>query len=159
MSGESLLYGCTIAYLVLIVVDAIHRRSLRVFSVQLGIGVVLYVLIVYFLRESLGGRKSFGGEALEVSHLWTLGAIVVGAVMGILARYVFDLERRSAFDWFSMLKPLCISPIVVIPLLATTQGHDTVAPFQVAMFWLLSFQNGFFWQAVLEKVRSRLGND
>jgi hypothetical protein len=152
MLTYKVLIGCAAAYFILVVVDAIRRRSLRVLFWQIAIGILINVLAYRVLLSTPPGAIGFGPSD-QVSNILAIG---LGAVLGIAARYIFELKQRSQFDWFALLKPLCISPIVVLPLMATSQGEGDVKPFQEAMFFLLSFQNGFFWQAVLEQVRARL---
>jgi hypothetical protein len=55
-----------------------------------------------------------------------------------------------------LLKPLCVSPIVLLPLLGTLQGAMTLEPIQVLSFCLLSFQNGFFWRVIFERANATL---
>jgi hypothetical protein len=58
---------------------------------------------------------------------------------------------KGTFSWPDLLKPLCISPIVLLPLIGSVQGMKGLESMQVISFALLAFQNGFFWQVVLER--------
>ncbi len=151
MSSYEIFLGCAAAFFLLIVVDGVRRRSAQIFLVQLTIGALTFGLSVFVLRENASSGAAFGLN----SQFWAIAAIGAGAVLGIIARCVFDLDKKHVFEWLGMLKPLCISPIVLMPLLATVQGRESLEPFQIVMLCLLSFQNGFFWQAVLDKVRLR----
>jgi hypothetical protein len=146
---------CSAAFLILTLLDAIRQRRWRLLAIQLLVWLVVSGFALVVFREMNGGQVSFGGES---SQLWSLVAIIVGAALGIAAQYLFNLESQAKFHWFDMLKPLCISPIVVLPLIASLEGRGTVQPLQIAILWLLAFQNGFFWQAVLDKVRLRVGS-
>lgn len=79
--------------------------------------------------------------------------MLVGILLGIAARYVFYL--RGQFEWLDFAKPLCISPLLMIPLIGSVQGVKEFQPVQVVSFALLAFQNGFFWQAVLQRSRPK----
>ena len=59
----------------------------------------------------------------------------------------FSCERVSCLDF---AEPLCISPILLFPLFGSVQGAEDLQPMQVVSFALLAFQNGFFWQVVLQ---------
>jgi hypothetical protein len=61
--------------------------------------------------------------------------------------------QKEQFSWLDLLKPVTISPIVLLPLMGSVQGVGELKEIQVVSFGLLAFQNGFFWQAVLEGAR------
>jgi hypothetical protein len=44
-----------------------------------------------------------------------------------------------------------ISPILLLPLIGSIQAVKSLEAIQVASFALLAFQNGFFWQVVLQR--------
>ena len=70
-------------------------------------------------------------------------------VCGIAARYIFDL-RKSQFSVLEFLKPIVISPMVLLPLIGSVLATGELNGMQVVSFALLAFQNGFFWKVVLE---------
>jgi hypothetical protein len=74
-----------------------------------------------------------------------------GILSGIVARHIFYLSK--AFSWLDLLKPLCISPIVLLPLMGSVQGMKELEAIQVVSFALLAFQNGFFWEVILERAK------
>jgi hypothetical protein len=76
----------------------------------------------------------------------------LATLLGIAARYAFYLPR-GRFSWLDFLKPISISPIVLLPLLGSVTGSGSLKDIQVLSFAFLAFQNGFFWQAVLEAAR------
>jgi len=78
----------------------------------------------------------------------------VGILLGTVARYIFYL--KSKFSWLEFAKPLCISPILLLPLVGSVQGVKDLQPMQVVCFALLAFQNGFFWQVVLERTQPKV---
>jgi hypothetical protein len=43
---------------------------------------------------------------------------------------------------------------VLLPLISSVQAAGDLKPMQIVSFTLLAFQNGFFWQAVLDSTRS-----
>jgi hypothetical protein len=72
-------------------------------------------------------------------------------LLGVAARYIFFLQ--GSFSWLDFAKPLCISPILLLPLIGSIQAVKSLEVMQVVSFALLAFQNGFFWQAVLQRAR------
>ena len=43
-------------------------------------------------------------------------------LLGIGARYIFYLQRN--FSWLDFAKPLCISPILLLPLIGSLPGRE-----------------------------------
>lgn len=93
-------------------------------------------------------RQSFG----DAEILGLIAAIYISIMLGMAARYFFYLRGR--FKWRSFLKPLCVSPIVLLPLLGTLPFGNTVEPIQWIFFAVLGFQNGFFWRVVFERAQN-----
>lgn len=143
-------------------------------TLLLGVCSLFYVFAVGLDWRRSGAARRGVLELLTLVLLWIFGAIVVSArvgyvafgsmsemtviavmfvaiILGITARYIFYLH--AAFSWLALIKPICISPILLLPLMGSLQGNDRLQPMQVASFALLAFQNGFFWQVVLEKAR------
>jgi hypothetical protein len=53
-------------------------------------------------------------------------AIMFAATMcGIVARYLFYLQSGQ-FTWLDCLKPLAITPIILLPLLSSIQSAGTL---------------------------------
>jgi len=73
-------------------------------------------------------------------------------LLGIASSHIFHLQRGQ-FSWLDLLKPVCISPILLLPLMASLQGVGDLNDMQVISFALLAFQNGFFWRVVLTSAK------
>ena len=140
---------CAIAYLALILIDLAQSR--RTWRFLLELLPLLALVVVDVLIASLrNGYISFGPGPSSVATI----LIMFGSIMlGIVARYIFFLQKQ--FSWLDCAKPLCISPIVLLPLMSSVQTLKSLEPIQVLSFALLAFQNGFFWQAVLERARPK----
>jgi hypothetical protein len=125
-------------------IDYFHRRSWP----RLLISVVALLVIALALRITTGfpfpeSRQAFGGVA---SPMLAVALMFVGVILGIAATYVFNLT--SSFSWPDFLRPLVVSPLVLLPLIGSLQGA-ALEPVQLVCFTVLAFQNGFFWQQVL----------
>jgi hypothetical protein len=110
---------------------------------------IIVVVIAVLLNNSVNGAVSFGEGQ---SPLVPISVMFVATVLGIVARYVFYVER-SKFSWLDLVKPVMISPLVLIPFIASVQTAGNFNTLQLVSFGLLAFQNGFFWQSVLSAAR------
>ena len=90
-------------------------------------------------------RRAFGGASPTLA----IAVMFVCTLLGVAAHYFFYL--RSAFIWRSLLKPMCITPIVLLPLLGSVQATASLEPIQLVSLSFLAFQNGFFWKVVIER--------
>lgn len=71
--------------------------------------------------------------------------------LGTVASYIFHLKAR--FSWKSLVRPLAVSPLVLLPLMGTLQGRSEIEDVQLIWFGLLAFQNGFFWRVVFDRAK------
>lgn len=139
---------CVLVYLAAILVEfALTRRITRFFA-ELG-ALVALVLFALLLTNSVTGRVAFGHGT---SPLGTVGWMLAATLLGIASRYVFYLQKGH-FSWLDLVKPMAISPIVLLPLLGSVQTAGELKDLQVVSFAFIAFQNGFFWQTVLEVAR------
>jgi hypothetical protein len=149
MSISELLKICAGFYLVIILADYIGSRSLKRFLLEL-LPLIGLIVIDLFITDATTGYIAFGAGA---SPLTVVLIMFVAILLGIIARYIFYL--RGEFFWLDFAKPLCISPILLFPLVGSVHGTRAFEPIQVVSFALLAFQNGFFWQAVLQRSRPK----
>lgn len=136
---------CGFVYIVAIVVELARSRRVKRFLWQL-LALLILVVLDALITSAITGRVSFGEGT---SPGWVVVVMCVCVVLGIAARYIFYL--KGSFSWLEFVKPLCISPIVLLPLIGSVQTSRELASVQVISFALLAFQNGFFWQVVLER--------
>jgi len=137
------------SYGLFIIVELLVSRAAKRFILQAAI-----LLGVFILLNVITGfpatRQAFGG----VSPLASIGIMFVCILFGIAAHYLFYLKGR--FFWRSFLKPLLISPIVLLPLIGSVQGASNIESIQLISFGFLAFQNGFFWKEVLERAKGSI---
>ena len=144
---------CSIAYFVVILVELAHRRKWLRFLLEALVLVVLLALALFFGTAgngavSMGGPGNVSFGAPGTSPIATIAIMFVATVLGIAARFIFYLEKNQ-FSWIDLLKPIAISPMVLLPLMGSVQTTAELSSMQIISFSLLAFQNGFFWQAVL----------
>ena len=137
------LYGLTI------LIELVVSRTVKRFIVQ----IVILFGVVLLLNMTTGfpaTRQAFGG----VSPILSIGIMFLCVLLGIAAHYFFYL--RGEFSLGAFLKPLVISPIVLLPLIGSVQGASNVESIQLISFGFLAFQNGFFWKVVLEHAKAKI---
>jgi len=142
-----LLEGCAAVYILSILTELLRTRRMRRFLVEACVLIVVIVLAV-LVNAAGSGIVSFGAGT---SPIGVVAIMFIATLLGITARYIFYL--KTAFSWLEFLKPLCISPIVLLPLIGSVQGVKELEAIQVVSFALLAFQNGFFWEVVLERAK------
>ncbi len=127
----------------MILTELILRRRWLRFILEVTVFVVV-IAVALLVSSAVAGRTAFGGT----SSIATVGIMFIATICGIGARYIFFLQKGQ-FSWLDVFKPITISPIVLLPLIGSIQT-GMLNEMQVVSFAVLAFQNGFFWQAVLE---------
>lgn len=145
MSIPAVLKICAGVYLALILADWLRARRHKRFILELLPLLALLVLDV-IVASANAGYVTFGSGS---SPTLLIVVMFVAILLGVAARYIFYLQGK--FSWLDFAKPLCISPILLLPLIGSIQAVKSLEPIQVASFALLAFQNGFFWQIVLQR--------
>jgi hypothetical protein len=130
--------------LALILLELYLRRRVSRFLFE-AVAVLFVISIGLLINNAETGRVSFGGA----SPTWTVAIMFVSTIGGVSARYVFYLQKGQ-FSWLDFFKPVAVSPIVLLPLIGSVQTTGVLNEMQVISFAVLAFQNGFFWQAVLD---------
>jgi hypothetical protein len=149
MSTAAILRTCSLFYFVLIVVDWLRSHVFKRFLLEL-LPLLGMLILAGAIATATNGYLSFGPGTSPGMVV----AVMFGAILlGVAARYVFYVDRQ--FSWLDFAKPLCISPILLLPLMGSIQGMAEFQPMQVISFAMLAFQNGFFWQVVLERAQPK----
>jgi len=149
MTYPEILKICAALYLVTILIDWLRTREFKRFLLELLLLLGLIVLDI-FLASSSAGYVTFG---LDDSSFMVALLMFPAILLGVAARYFFYL--RGKFSWIDFTKPFCISPIMLFPLIGSLQGIQRFEPMQLLSFALLAFQNGFFWQIILQRARPK----
>lgn len=137
---------CIGLYGLIIIADLIISRKIKRGIIE---GIIL-ITVVIVLRVATGFPnpiRSFGG----LSPLIAIAIMFLCTLFGMSARYIF--YQKDNFSWGKFLRPLVISPIILLPLFGTLQGISEFKPIQLLSFGILSYQNGFFWKEIFERVQ------
>jgi hypothetical protein len=125
-----------------------------------ALGLVLSA-VVYFLR--LPSQVIPKGPNENQDFLVAVAAIYVSIVLGMLAEGFYNWldkpkpKRRGKLDWGVTLKPLFVSPILLIPTIAAFQNANIdlmKLDFPRLMILLTAFEKGFLWRHYLAKNQS-----
>ncbi len=140
-------------YVLSVLIELIISRNVkRFFYYILPIIGLIVILIITTDFPSPSTRIPFGG----VSPTASIGIMFICVVLGVAARYYYELRDGQKFSWRALLKPLFISPIVLLPLIGSVQGTSNLESIQLISFGILAFQNGFFWKVVFERAKKTL---
>jgi hypothetical protein len=119
-----------------------QAQALLLELLPLGALVVVSVLIA----SETKGYLAFGaGTSPTIVILIMFAGVLLG-----LRRPMHLLPASEVFV-VDFAEPLWVSPILLLPLIGSVQGAEDLQAMQMVSFALLAFQNGFFWQVVLER--------
>jgi hypothetical protein len=136
-------------FFLIIIIELAINKGIKNFLIQ----IIILMAVIIFFHVTTGFPKpvyGFGG----ISPLINIGIMFICTILGIGAHYIFYLEEE--FKLVNFLKPLVISPIILLPLLGSVKGGSQLEPMQVVSFGFLAFQNGFFWKEVLKRARAKI---
>jgi membrane protein DedA with SNARE-associated domain len=140
-------------YLIVGVVDFARHRRVRGFVLDLSlvaVGAIAFNSPLASYDRAPAGGQAFG-EQNGLSPVAAIALMYVAILLGISARYFHG--QRSAFKLSLLLRPLCLSPIVLLPMVGSAPADHPVAPIQLLSLCILAFQNGFFSREMLDRVR------
>lgn len=127
---------------------------------SLGKSLLIIFLLIFIttgvLTLAIGNRPN-GELAIAVVDFhnviygWHLATWMI---LGMIANYLWDLfnanKQISDISLPALLIPILVSPIVFFAVWSLVQKTGDLA--NIDMVWpLIAFQNGFFWQVVLNK--------
>lgn len=135
-------------FVVLIFIDFLKYRRIKRLLIEAMI-LSLVVLILHLTTGFPESIKTFGSFNPESTILLML----VSVVLGMTANYFFHLKK--GFNWLTFIKPLFISPIVLLPLIGTV-NETALQPVQLFSLMFIAFQNGFFWKEVYNKAQKSI---
>lgn len=150
MLSERVVFICAAVYMTMTIALSIRNRNPKSLFFSTALVSALFVLarLLSIRTDSINGFGASESPAFAIVLMFFCTAA------GIVGRYLFYLREDASF--LELVRPLAISPIVLLPLYGSIEGIDQLKPIQLVSFCLLAYQNGFFWQAVLARVESRV---
>mgnify|MGYP006301507891 CR=1 FL=1 len=133
------------AYGIIILTEFSIQRSIKRFLIE-GILLGTIILVYWLITDFPGSKSSFG----NISSLNAIGLMFLFTILGIIGRYFFDQKK---FSWPSFIKPIFISPLILLPLIGSLGENSQIEKIQLISLSILAYQNGFFWNIILEKTK------
>ena len=137
-----------ILYSSIIFVELLIKRNMRRFIIE----TIIVLGIVALLRITVNfpiAKQAFG----SITPLTAIGIMYISILLGISGNYFFYMRK---FRWISFIKPFCVSPIILLPLIGSIQTTSNLEYIQLISFGILAFQNGFFWRFVFERAKTQV---
>ena len=148
--ATDLILWCMGIYAVLVLIDAFIRKTWKALVINLVL-LGLVFLVLALTTDFPDKPTSFGGVTPVLAILIMFAATCLG-----MAAWYFRTARKPR--WINLFKTLVLSPIVLVPMIGTVQGAETIEPIQMFTLRLLAFQNGFFWKTILDQAKKQLAS-
>lgn len=139
---------CIFLYVIYLLYDWISTRRTKVIGLQFG-GLILLFLFLRLYFGFPGHKTSFGPETSLLKNILLLICIM----LGIISSYVFSRER---FHFLECLRPLLISPIILLPLHTLIEKEHDIDLGRMLTLCLIAYQNGFFWKTIFKDSKNTL---
>jgi len=122
------------------------RTQLLYISFIILAGSLTLVTASFFLDGTEGTDK---GTPIFNAIPWVETGLYFSMLAGMAAKYCYDWigeggKRRKKFDKWQLAKPMFVSPIIFGMIYGTVDQKTSVM-----LLLIFSFQNGFFWQTIL----------
>ena len=111
------------------------------------VGLAVFVAALHWTTGFPEPTIAFGGR----SPLVVIALMYASIILGTVCSYLFYLQ--GSFSWQTLLRPICISPILLLPVMGSIQGSSHMGTLQLLSLALLAFQNGFFWKVIFERAK------
>lgn len=123
-----------------------------IFSVLI-LGLLLFFGITYLLEETDIIEK--GDSSFLTQIPWLEIGLYFSMIAGMAAKYFYDAigtgrRKKITFRKWRFLKPMFVSPLVFGTVYASMDKIESIV-----LVLLFAFQNGFFWQTVMNKPEGR----
>lgn len=141
-----LLLTAFVLYGLFLLLEVFKNRAFKPFIVQLILLMGLAITL-YFAYNFPFPRRSFG----SVDSPYVMALMLLFIVLGIASNYLFF---NQSFVLRDFLRPILISPILLIPLYTLVSGNPSHESMKVIWLCLLAYQNGFFWKTMFEKIET-----
>lgn len=146
---------------------AIRNRKENRAPTKLGIQLLCITLYFVVLVHFFGLRGSLVAKGADESNrFWVaIASLYVLTTLGIVAESLYSRlddsrldkarsRRQRKTEWGSTIKPILISPMLLIPTVAAFQNANidlTRLGFPWLMIMLTAFEKGFLWRSYLAK--------
>ncbi|MBA53001.1 MAG: hypothetical protein CMK89_00965 [Pseudomonadales bacterium] len=147
----SIVLFCMTAYAIHLAGDVWRYRNYKYNLLQFTALAVVFLVLAWSSGFPFP-RISFGSTSSEA----TLAAMFVSIVLGMISNYIFF---NDTFSFRQCVKPILVSPILLMPLYSLVEGSSKFESIKVASLCLISYQNGFFWKIFFEKIEDAIRDE
>lgn len=148
MATHAITQICLILFGLFVIIDFFQKKNFKRLLIEITVAIVL--LAVIYLTGRNDGLIPFGEESAP-NPLPMIFLLLFFVVIGMIANYFFHLQ--APFSWLTFIKPIFISPIVLLPIIGAID-YENLGPIQQVSLAFLAFQNGFFWKEIYNKVQA-----
>jgi hypothetical protein len=138
-----------IGVFVVVIIALLQRKRKNAAILVTLILIVGLGLYIYFSIPKVTEKGDIG-EIIS----WSDVVMYLMMLAGMLAKYFWDVieqKKRFKIDGLQLIKPMLVSPIIFIGIVTLTVDTNLSL-----LHFLLSFQNGFFWQTILYKQKGNI---
>jgi len=124
------------------------RKQVAFVFVVITCGVMASVLANFFTEPNVISKGPY--ELLSMIP-WLEIMLYITMIAGMAAKYFYDAIGKGnnpSIEKWQLFKPLLVSPMIFGSIYAIA-GDRTPG----LLLFVFSFQNGFFWQTVLQKLK------
>ena len=145
-----------IIFTFIILIEWIRSREIKILLLQFILLIILIAIISIITSfPSTDDRVALGNDSIIIKPWLTVVSMYFFIIFGMISNYFFHFKAKSDFKLIKFLKPIFISPIILLPLIGVMQ-EGKIELMQYVSFLLLSFQNGFFWKEIFNRTKSSM---
>lgn len=137
----------TIAFCLFLILDLTQNKKHSFIATSKLLIVLVVALLFASLRLFIQIRHVWMAQRVPYEELRPL-FLYITMLVGMFCKYLWDYtapKTRRKFNYKLFLRPVIISPIV-FSVVWVAMGNKTSF-----ITFFFSFQNGFFWQTILER--------
>ncbi len=111
---------------------------------------ILWLDGVFDGNDGLLGASKGSDDERVLTGVWLEVFLYLMMVAGMVSKYFYDLfdpDKAGSFNVRKFMRPLLVSPMV-FGVIYTATAEQVVGSM---LLWVFAFQNGFFWQTVLDR--------
>ena len=142
--ANNILLFSMVLYSIFLVIEFYNSKKKQTIFIQIVI-ISVVTVVLFFMTGFPFPKVSFG----TTTSIMTVSIMFGCVIFGIFSNYLFF---STTFTWREFLRPVLISPIVLMPLYGLVEGTPDIQNMKLISLCLISFQNGFFWKVLFEKI-------
>ncbi len=114
---------------------------------------IVFTMLAY-LFATRSGISPYGSSTGVGFGFWdqsmSVAVGVTGAILGVVGSQLIAIGKEP-FAWHTLLKPLLIAPVVIIPTIKLIETAGEQSLISMLLLFAVSYQNGFFWERIMKE--------